>query len=183
MARVPYVDRDDLDPEYRELIESTLQSEKTLNLNRALGNNQEVLYGFREFFGALWNHSGLTDRQRELTILTVASEVASEYEWQQHTRVGSGVGLSAGEIAAIARDDRSGFDDDERVLMAYARAAARGRVTDELHAELSERFDEEAVVGVATIASSYVGVARLLEALDIDFESGEAFVGWEPESN
>ncbi len=181
MVRVPYVERDDLDPEYRDLIDSTLQPEKTLNLNRALGNNLEVLRGFREFFGALWNHSGLSDRQRELAILNVAAEVGSEYEWQQHVRVGSGVGLSPEEIAAIARDDRSPFDDAERALAAYARAAARGRVSDALHAHLREHFDDEALVGVATIASSYVGVARLLDALEIDFESGEAFVGWEPQ--
>lgn len=180
MARVPYVESDDLDPEYRDLIASTLQPGKTLNLNKALGNNQEVLSGFREFFGALWNHSGLTDRQRELVILTAASEVGSEYEWQQHENVGSSVGLSPDEIAAIARDDRTPFNDVDRILMSYTRAAVRERVTDELHGALCEYFDDETVVGVATIASSYVAVALLVDALDIDFESGDAFVGWDP---
>ena len=180
MARVRYLGGDELDPAYDDLLDSTLQSDRTLNLNRALANNPEILRGFRSFFGALWDHSGLEDRQRELVILTVASEFRSEYEFQQHANVGSNAGLTSAEIAAIARDDRSGFGEKERALMAYARAVARGRLTDPIHTAVCEFLDEETVVGVATIASSYVGVALLLDALDIDIEPGEEFVGWDP---
>ena len=180
MARVPYLDSHELDPGDSDLLDSTLQSDRTLNLNRTLANNPEILRGFRSFFGAIWDHSGLEDRQRELVILTVASEFRSEYEWQQHTNVGSNAGLTSEEIAAIARDDRSVFGQRERALMAYARAVARGRLTDPLHAAVGEFLDDETVVGVATIASSYVGVALLLDALGVEIEPGEAFVGWDP---
>lgn len=69
MARVPYVDPNDLDSEYRDLVVSSLQPGETLNVYRAIANNPDVLDGFRAFLGVLWNRSGLTDRQREIVIL------------------------------------------------------------------------------------------------------------------
>lgn len=181
MGRVPYVAGDELDPEYSDLVVSSLQPGETLNVYSAVANNPDVLRGLREFLGALWNHSGLTDRQRELVILTVASETGSEYEWHQHENIASGVGLAPDEIAAIARDDRSPFTGEEQALVAYTRAVARGRVTDELHDAALEFLDEESVVGAASTAVGYVALALLIDAFDVEIESGDEFVGWDPE--
>lgn len=74
MARVPYVTEDELDPEYREYIVSSLQPGKTANVYAGIGNNPAVLKGLRQFFGTLWTDSGLSDRQREIVILTAASK-------------------------------------------------------------------------------------------------------------
>ena len=86
MPRVDYVSQEEIDEEYEDLIVSTLQPGKRVNVYSAIGNNGPVLAGFREFLGSLWEHSGLTDRQREIVILTAASEIGSEYEWHQHVR-------------------------------------------------------------------------------------------------
>jgi alkylhydroperoxidase family enzyme len=134
----------------------------------------------REFLGALWSHSGLTERHRELVILTAASEIGSEYEWHQHVNIATDVGLRPDEIAAIARDDRSSFPDEEQALVAYARAVARGRVTDGLHELVSEYFDEETVVGAASITAGYVGLGRVIDALGVEIETGDEFAGWVP---
>lgn len=180
MARVPYVTRDDLDPDYEDLIVSSLQPGKTVNVYSALGNNQEVLRGFREFLGALWSHSGLSDRHREIVIMTVASEIGSEYEWHQHVNIATEVGLEPEEIAAIARDDQSLFSDEERTLIAYTRAVARGRVTDELHDVVLTYFDEETIVGAASTAAGYIALGRVINALSIEIETGDEFTGWDP---
>jgi len=179
MGRVPYVTQDDLDPEYRDKIISSLQGER-LNVYSAIGNNQEVLGGLREFLGSLWSDSGLTDRQRELVILAACSEIRSEYEWHQHVNIARGAGLSDDEIAAVARDDRTVFAPDEQGLIAYARAVARGRVTDPLHEAMTEQFDDETIVGIAATAAGYVGLGYVIDALGVEVEDGEAFVGWDP---
>lgn len=178
MARVPYVTQDDLDPDYRDLVVSSLQPGKTVNVYSAIGNNQEVLGGLRDFLGALWDHSGLTDRQREIVILTVASEIGSAYEWHQHVNIATDAGLSEAEIGALARDDRESFSDDDRALVAYARAVARGRVTDALHEAVVEQVGEEATVGAASVAAGYVALGRIIQALGVDLEAGDEFVGW-----
>lgn len=182
MPRVPYVTRDDLDPDYRDLVVSSLQPGKTINVYGAIGNNQEVLRGFRAFLGAVWDHSGLTDRQREIVILTAASEIGSEYEWHQHVNVASNAGLTREEIAAIGRDDRSRFSDGEdQALIAYTRAIARERVTDALHDAVLDYFDEETVVGMASTAAAYIALGRVIDALGVEIETGDEFVGWDPE--
>ncbi|WP_255167226.1 carboxymuconolactone decarboxylase family protein [Natrononativus amylolyticus] len=181
MARVPYVTQDDLDPEYQELVVSSLQPGKTVNVYSAIGNNQEVLRGLREFLGALWNHSGLTDRQREIVILTAASEIGSAYEWHQHVTIATDAGLEPAEIGAIARDDRRALPDEERALVAYTRAVVRGRVTDALHEAVVEYVGEETTVGAAATAAGYLALGRIIDALDVDLEAGDEFVGWDPE--
>ena len=179
MARVPYVDPEDLAPEYRDLVVSSLQPGKTVNVYSAIGNNEEVLSGFRGFLGALWTDSGLTDRQRELVILTVASELGSTYEWHQHVNIATDAGLSEAEVAAVARDDRDPFDPTEARLMAYARAVARGRVVDPIADALAEDFDEATLAGIAATAAGYVALGLVIDALGVDLEAGESFVGWD----
>ncbi|MFC7156946.1 carboxymuconolactone decarboxylase family protein [Halomarina halobia] len=181
MERLPYVTPDDLDPEYEDLIVSSLQPGKTVNVYSAIGNNQEVLSGLRAFLGALWTHSGLTDRQREIVILTAASEIGSEYEWQQHVNIGTDAGLTTEEISAIARDDRRPFSDEERTLVAYTRAVTRGRVTDALHDALLAHFDEATVAGTASTAAGYAALGQVIDALGVEIEAGDEFVGWDPE--
>lgn len=177
MARVPYVSQDDLADEDRELIVSSLQPGKTVNVYSAVANNPAVLAGLREFLGSLWSDSGLTDRQRELVILTAASEVGAAYEWHQHESIAADAGLSPAEIAAIARDDRAPFSDAERALVGYARAVARGRVTDAVHEAVREFVDEETVVGAAATAAGYVALGRVIDALGVEIEAGDEFVG------
>lgn len=180
MARVPYVTQDELDPEYQDLIISSLQPGKRINVYSAIGNNAPVLAGFREFLGSLWSHSGLSDRQREIVILTAASETNAEYEWHQHVNIGTDSGLSRADVAAIARDDRSDFATEEQALIAYARAVARGRVTDVLHEAMAEQFDDETIVGAASTAAGYVALNSVIDALDVEIEEGDEFAGWDP---
>lgn len=178
MARVPYTNADDLDPEHRDLIVSSLQPGRTLNVYSAIANNEDVLAGLRAFLGALWNRSGLTDRQREIVILTTAAEITSPYEWHQHVNIATDAGLDRAEIDAIARDDRDPFSTAEQALMAYARAVVRGRVEAPLHEAAAEQFDERTLVGAAAAAAGYLALGRVIDALDIELEADEAFVGW-----
>jgi len=180
MPRVDYVSQEEIDEEYRDLIVSSLQPGKRVNVYSAIGNNQEVLAGFREFLGSLWEHSGLSDRQREIVILTAASEVGSEYEWHQHVNIGTDAGLSREEIAAIGRDDRTDFAVDEQALIAYARAVIRGRVTDALHEAVFEELGPSATVGAATTAAGYVALGRVIDALGVEIEADDEFEGWDP---
>jgi len=180
MARVPYVEQSELAPEYQDHVVSSLQPGKRVNVYSAVGNNPEVLDGLRAFLGSLWSHSGLSDRQREIVILTAASEIGSAYEWHQHVNIGTDAGLSRAEIAAIARDDRADFPTAEQALMAYTRAVARDRVGDPLHEAMAREFDDEVIAGVAATAAGYVALGSVIDALGVEIEGGDEFVGWDP---
>ena len=180
MARIGYASEEDLDPDFKQLIVSSLQEGKTVNVYRAIGNNQEVLKGFRQLLGALWNYSGLTDREREIVILTAAYENGSEYEWHQHNRIGMDAGLKSEEISAIARNNLEAFSDKERTIVAYSRDVVQGSVTDEIHSDILGYFDEETIVGAASIAAGYTALALMIDALNVEIESSDEFVGWNP---
>lgn len=181
MARVPYVEQEDLDEEYRDLIVSSLQPGKTTNVYSAIGNNGPVLKGFRDFLGSLWDHSGLTDRERELVILTAAATVENDYEWHQHVNIAGGDLVSNEELSAIADGDDSVFEGAEHALVQYARAVVEGEVTDDLHDALAEHFDDAAISGAACTAAGYLGLGRTIDALGVEVESYDEFVGWHPE--
>lgn len=144
----------------------------------SIGNNPEILQGLRTFLGAIWSASGLSDRQRELGILAVAEEIGSEYEWQQHVNIGQKLGLDADEITAVPTGATDPFTDEELALMEYARAVVNGEVSDDVHALVAERFDDETVVGVAAAAAGYLTFGRLIHALGVEIEAGDEFVGW-----
>lgn len=179
MARVPYVTGDDLDPEFREHFDYA--ERETPHVWRAIGNNQEVMGELDDFVHAAWEHAGLTERERELVVLSVAATVGSVYVWHQHVRIGTEAGVEAAEFDAIARDDRSPFPSEEQALLAYARGVAGGYVEDPLHAAAAEHLDDSTLVGVATLAATYLGFCRILDALALELEDGEEFVGWSPE--
>lgn len=182
MARVPYLNQDDLPPDYQDLIVSTLQPGKTVNVYAAIGNNPQVLRGLRSFLGELWSDTGLDAYQRELVILTVAREVGSEYEWHQHVGIARGEGVPDDEIVAIGTERYDSFDPDTSTLLQYARAVLHGDVTDETHNDLTRDFDDETLVGAAGLAAGYAMLARMIDALGVEIEEGDDFVGWELET-
>lgn len=179
MARVPYVDASDVPDEHEDLLESSLQG-KPLRVYQSIGNNPEVLAGLRSFLGSLWTDSGLTDRERELVILAVASETGNRYEWHQHVNIARGVGIDDDEIAALGTGDLNPFGDDETTLIEYALAVVRGEVDAIVHDEMAALYDDEAIVGVAAAAEGYDALGGVIDALDLELESGSEFHGWDP---
>ncbi|WP_435064812.1 carboxymuconolactone decarboxylase family protein [Halobaculum sp. EA56] len=179
MARVPYVDPEDLPEEYRDLVVSKLQG-RPVNVYAALGNNPEVLAGTRAFLSSLWESSGLDERERELVILLASAENGCRYEWHQHVRIGREAGVAADEMAAVADGDFDAFDDDEALLLRYAHAALGREVDDALHEAFVAARDDATAVGVASLANGYTALAGVLDALDVELEEGDEFVGWDP---
>lgn len=178
MARIPYADAEDLPSEYRELLVSSLQG-KPVNVYRAIGNNPEVLHGLRTFLGSLWEESGLDDHSRELVILTVCREAPSPYEWHQHVNIARDVGIDDAKIEAIAKREYDEFDRPEQLLVEYVSAVVTDDVTDELYEDVAAQYTDSQLVGITGLAGGYTGLARMLEAFDVETET--SFVGWEIE--
>lgn len=179
MARVPYADASDVPDEYEDLLESKLQG-KPLHVYESIGNNPEVLAGLRSFLGSLWTDSGLTDRERELVILAAAAEIRNRYEWHQHVNIARDVGIDDDVIAAVGSGDLGPLDDDETTLVEYALAVIRGDVDAVAHAAIAERYDDDAIVGIAALARGYEALGGVIDAFDLELESGSSFHGWDP---
>lgn len=189
MSRIDLADREDLDPEYHDLL-AALSAKDGLpeeyhhlienperNIYRAIARRQPLLEPFRAFVEAVWEHCGVDERKRELAILTVAREFDADYEWHQHVRVALKEGLSPEEISALGSRNTDAFLDRDRALVQYVRAYVNQDVDDETFLTFVEEYGESTVVGVGILSGIYVTVALFGDALEL--ETQEPFVGWQ----
>ncbi|MFB6104849.1 MAG: carboxymuconolactone decarboxylase family protein [Halobacteriaceae archaeon] len=149
------------------------------NLRAALGNNPAALAAADAFIDAAGEAAGLDDEQRELVVLAVAAELSSQYLWHHHVQRARDRGVSDAAITGIAHFDGAPFDDGEAALIRYARAVARGQVTDRDHRGVAAAFEASTVVGACVLAGVALWLARVSKALDIGLEA-DSFVGWDP---
>ncbi|GGL69269.1 carboxymuconolactone decarboxylase family protein [Halocalculus aciditolerans] len=191
MARIPYVDPDDFPAEKRDLLD-TLSGEDvpdedrrhsleggTLNVYRAIGQNPPLLDAFRTYAGRVWAESGLTPHEREVVILAASFHADCAYEWHQHVRVALDAGLDVDTVLAISREEHTHLADEHAALAAYVEQFVDGAVTDARYDRLATHYNDPTIVGVTALAGCYLGLARLLQALDVEPE--QPFVGWDLE--
>ena len=118
MARLPYVDTDDLRAEDRELLA------RPINLNRALVHSPTV---FRHFWDtANWIRFDATvdGRLREMAILQVGYVARSPYEWSHHLQLAPAFGVSDDDVRAIIAESEgrpSGLAPLDRAVLRLAR--------------------------------------------------------------
>jgi 4-carboxymuconolactone decarboxylase len=122
-GRAPWPRPDELDAEqrayYDELVASPRHREEIMDdqgrlrgpfnarlLDPAVGRATQAEGAALRF------NSTLTDRERELAILTVARHENSAFEWQAHLAVGLRVGLTEGEVASIGASTSAWLTDD-----------------------------------------------------------------------
>lgn len=189
VTRVPLVERADLPPEKRPLLD-TLDDESpadardhdlsggTLNVYRSLANDLGLLEAFRRYGTDVWEGSDLTPQEREIVILATAAAAGSAYEWHQHVRVALDAGVPSAQIRAVS-GDRDALPPERATLAAYTERFVEGSVDDATVDRLRRFFDDATLVGVGQLAGLYLGLARQLDALDVDTEG--PFVGWELE--
>lgn len=175
MARVPYLDGDDIPDEYGAVFERS-RSDAT-HLFGALANNPPLLDAFVGFAGRLWDECGLNESDREVVVLTVARQTHADYEWHQHVPLALSAGLSEAEVRAIRGGRYDDLSERREALASYAAAVATATTDDALYRALAERVDDRALVGVTMLAAVYTGLARFLDALTVGSE--ESFIGWD----
>lgn len=82
MARVPYVGEQELPPEAQELIQShAVRPGEPMYVRQAIANNQSLLVAHHEYSARIRSETGLSTRERELSILSIASRMRSAYIW------------------------------------------------------------------------------------------------------
>jgi 4-carboxymuconolactone decarboxylase len=157
-------------------VETTLRARgaRQLNLYRALSSSPEVVRAWLGYIWSLRDDCVATSRLlRELVILRTAVRHASPYEWHHHRHMAAELGEA--KLAAVA--DWRGcavFDEGEHSALALADAICDGEVPDSVARAVADRFGDRGLVELAVTAAAYVMVPRVLSALGVEIESGEA---------
>lgn len=116
----------------------------------------------------LLRKGALDPRLRELAILRVAWETASEYEWLQHVRLAGGLGIGEAEIEALA--GRGTWDwppVDALVLEATGELLDSYVIGDETWRRLREHFDETQMMELVFVVGSYTCLAMAFKSFGV----------------
>ena len=168
MARLPYLDRDDLPEEHRSLLD------RPINLFRALAHNPEVLSWMERIGKWIRFESRLDPRLRELAILQVGYSSRSDYEFSHHVAIGKGFGVTDADLEALVAESRgedSGLPPAERAVLRAARELTEGTTLDEgTWRALRDSFELPEIVELIFVITHYAQVVRVLGALEVDVE-------------
>jgi 4-carboxymuconolactone decarboxylase len=116
----------------------------------------------------------LGHRLRELMVLRVAWRTRSIYEWAQHVGLATNLGMTADEIAAIARADGSGaWTPLERDLLAATdQLLDRQRIDDATWAGLAAQLDGRQLVEVVFTVGTYTCLAMAFNSFGLELDPG-----------
>ena len=103
MARLPYLEADQVAPEYRDMLK------RNTNLHKLLVNSPEMARAFSGMGGYIRFKSKLDPRLRELAILQVGWLEKSEYEFTHHVKIGREFGVTDADIASSRTISRAPF--------------------------------------------------------------------------
>lgn len=173
MARLPYVDRDQL-PEDRQYLFDNLarESGRVGNLFRTLGHSPRLLHQFMRLGSDLRSKTKLDPKLREMAILTVGRLTGASYEYVHHVAIAKQVGVTQEQIDSIATFERNpAFTEQEVAVMRYAEAITLNvRVTDHLFDAVHAFISDEEMVELTLNIAYYNMVVRFLEAMQVDLE-------------
>jgi 4-carboxymuconolactone decarboxylase len=184
MTRLPRLPRQELTPEQAELFDLISGGERAdqrapfprVGPDNALeGPFNAMLYSpgtgkaLQQVGVVVRYRSSLTDRCRELAILTVAAKWDSAYERYAHEGIARVVGVSEAEIAAVAAGKPLETEDPvERCVIRTARALANDSdLGDELYANAVDVLGEKRLFDLVTLVGYYASVALQLRVFRV----------------
>jgi alkylhydroperoxidase family enzyme len=168
MARLPYLDREDLPEEHRSLLD------RPANLFRVLVHSPEAFRNFSRLGGWIRNTSTLDGRLREMAILQVGYLAGSEYDYTHHIEIGRRFGVSDDDVRAIARETAGETTPLSALDRAVLRLAREMTVeiegSEEAFEEIRSHLSPEHLIDLLMTIAFYNLVVRLLATLEVDLE-------------
>jgi 4-carboxymuconolactone decarboxylase len=183
VSRLPYLRREDLDPNGREVWDSVVGTR-----DAALVNDQGGLIGpFNAFVHApdVGRHlsslgmvlrfgTSMERRLSEVAIITVGARWKAEFEWWAHARLAREHGVADAVVDAIGRGEDPVFEaDDERTVYTAARQITEtGRLGDDAYADARQLLGDAGVVELVSLCGYYTLVCFLLNAFAVPLPPG-----------
>lgn len=168
MARVPYLDRENLAPEHQDLLK------RNINLYRTLVHSPNALRRFSGLGQYIRFDSKLDPRLRELAILQVGYLTRSKYEYSHHIKIGRDFGVSDDDIRGMIAETEgrpSGLEPLARVVLRAAREMTTDlAASDATFAELAATLSTEHLTDLVVTIGFYNAVVRILETMQIGVE-------------
>lgn len=176
MARVPYLNREDLPEADREIFDRLVEERKTPvgNIFRTLAHTPNLLRRFLALGGEMRNGTALDPKLRELALMTVGRLTNAEYEFTHHWNLSLRVGVRHEQLEHLAEFEKSPlFNEQERAVMRYAAEATQNvKVSDATFDALRKFLDTRRLMDLVQNVAFYNMVVRVLVPLGVEVEPG-----------
>ncbi|KZS78414.1 hypothetical protein LAUMK13_02316 [Mycobacterium innocens] len=154
-----------------------------LSIFQVLLNHPRLARTFNDLLATMLWHGALDPRLRELAIMRIGWLTGCDYEWTQHWRVASGLGVSAEDLLGV-RDWQShdGFGPAERAVLAATDDVVRdGMVSADSWAACERELhgDTTVLIELVTAIGAWRMVASILHSLEVPLEDGVS--SWPPD--
>jgi alkylhydroperoxidase family enzyme len=145
---------------------------ETPNVLGTLLHHPALAGPFLSYNNVLLRKPTLDARLRELIVLRVAWRTRAPYEWAQHARLATGLGITGDEIDAIALGAEA---DCWSALEANALAATDQcidgyRVDDDTWDRLAKELDERQLVELLFVVGTYTALAMAFNSFGLELE-------------
>jgi 4-carboxymuconolactone decarboxylase len=177
MARVPYVERDDLDAEGQEIYDRIRRDRNAPEVGlqfRALLHNPKATGHLTSLGAQLRFQSAMPENLKELAIILVAREWNSAIEWTGHAVLAARAGVSDASIEAIRVGKApEGLTEQEQVIARFVHQLLRQKeVSDDIFEAARQLVDTKGVVDLALTCSYYTAVCLAQLVLKPEMEPG-----------
>ncbi|MBB5167509.1 carboxymuconolactone decarboxylase family protein [Mycobacterium sp. AZCC_0083] len=156
----------------QQAIDGIMRGKPPLVLFTTMARDRRLFFKF--FSSGLLDRGQLTIRQREIVIDRVTATCGAEYEWGVHVATyAAKAGLSEDQIASLTfggADDACWSDADRILIRLCDSLQRRCNVDDDLWAELSGHYGEEAIMELLMLAGTYRTVSYLVNSLLLPLE-------------
>jgi alkylhydroperoxidase family enzyme len=147
-----------------------------LSVFRVALQNPNVAAALNELLHRLLWQGSLDARLRELIIMRLGWATRSEYEWTQHWRVATQLGVDHDDLLAVRAwrtSDRFG-PVERAVLAATDEVIAHGAISDETWAECSQSLggDPALLVELVAVIANWQLFSTVLRSLAVPLEDG-----------
>ena len=178
-ARVPYVEREQLDAEGQEIYDRIRRDRNVPHVSlqfRALLHSPKAA-GYLTSMGAqLRFQSAMPENLKEVAIILAAREFNSHIEWTGHAVIAARAGVSAASIEAIrTKKAPAGLTDEERVIAGFVLPLLREKaIPDEAFAAAEKLLGTQGVVDLTLTCSYDSGLCLAQLALKLEMEPGKS---------
>ncbi|HEY6984258.1 carboxymuconolactone decarboxylase family protein [Reyranella sp.] len=168
MARLPYLEADQVAPEYRDMLK------RNTNLHKLLVNSPDMAKAFNGVGNFIRFRSKLDPRLRELAILQVGWLERSEYEFTHHVKIGREFGVTDEDIEGLMAETEgkpSKLEPLARAILRGAREMVRDLgMSEATFTDIKRHLSDEHMTDLVLTVAHYCAVVRVLATMKIDNE-------------